>query len=245
MKNLINLFILLIFTTVSLNVNAQSSKIHYIPPITHIGTSGADIKDHYMYISTASADDVKVTIEEIGGGTNTVIVRNDNPIEYEIGKTGPSQLIAIQGISPGQPLTGLKLNNKGYKITADCPIYVSVRTIETNQAGALVSKGANALGAHFRSGMFPMGNETINFRSPHFMNYISILATDNETKVKVTLPNANSGESTLLINGSKQLYNGPFEIDLNQYESYIIATTSSNTDPVIQICFNWWTNSIC
>ena len=64
------------------------------------------------------------------------------------------------------------------------------------------------------------------------MNYISILATDNETKVKVTLPNANSGESTLLINGSKQLYNGPFEIDLNQYESYIIATTSSNTDPV-------------
>jgi hypothetical protein len=42
---------------------------------------------------------------------------------------------------------GNVINNRGYIISADCPIYVSVRYNVTNQAGAFTSKGAAGLGA--------------------------------------------------------------------------------------------------
>ena len=228
LKNLINILVILIFTAVSLNVNGQSSKTHYIPPLTY--GNGATILDQHIYISTPSKDDVIVNITEIGGNTIQKTIKNSNPLEYTIPNSGTStqsQLVVLNSQA------GRVLKDRGYIITADCPIYVSVRYNVNNQAGALVSKGINSTGTHFRTAMYPGGlsnNGDVIFAGD-FLNYISFLATEDNTKVKVTLPNAVIGDSRLLINSQNITYNGPFEINLNKNESYIVATTLDNNPP--------------
>jgi hypothetical protein len=59
-------------------------------------------------------------------------------------------------------------------------------------------------------------------RAYDFLNYISITATEDNTRIKATLPNANAG-SEILVSGSEVNYTGPIEIDLDENESYIIG----------------------
>ena len=198
-------------------VNAQLSKTHYIPPLTNARLGNAYPNDQFIYISTPSTAEVNYTVKPVGLGVSGYIsgvVSNQLPIEIPVA-TDYDQLF----VQANQ--TSTVMNNKGFIIEADSPIYVSIRMLAgggTNppQAGALVSKGLAALGTVFRAGMY-------NNESPqnNYLNFISVMATEDNTIVNFSDIPAN-----VLIDN----YNGtkPVTTTLNKGESYIVATTSEN-----------------
>ncbi|MDB2384955.1 T9SS type B sorting domain-containing protein [Polaribacter sp.] len=192
---------------------SQLSQKHYIPPLTYAGEGNANPEEQFIYISTPSDSFVSFTITEVGSVTtpDPLFVSKNSPQLISIG-TGDSQLF----VNPAQ--TSTIHSDKGYIIEANGgQIYVSVRARAggSAQAGALVSKGAAALGKIFRAGMF-------NNESPqtNYLNFISVMATEDDTKVNfsdlavgITVENSSNGE------------NIP-EISLNEGESYIVATNA-------------------
>ena len=95
---------------------------------------------------------MKYTIQEIGGSVvKQDEIDNSNPYRYDVPGSGTTQLVASKNS------IGSVIANRGYIISADCPIYVSVRYNVPNQAGAFTSKGAAGLGARFRTAMYPNG----------------------------------------------------------------------------------------
>ncbi|WP_296386702.1 T9SS type B sorting domain-containing protein [Winogradskyella sp.] len=193
---------------------AQLSKTHYIPPLTSAEFGNANPENQYIYLSTPSAADVAYTIKQIGLPTTsdiTGLVSNGSPQVINIG-TGNGQLF----VASNQTST---ITSKGYVIEAEDVIYVSVRMQAGNnaQAGALVSKGASALGQEFRVGSFTNENPQDNY-----LNFVSIMATEDNTEV--VFDNLPAG---LVIKN----YSGttPVSITLDKHESYTIATNSLDT----------------
>ena len=218
MKKLTLLFILLS----SLISFSQLSKTHYIPPLTYANNNGVTPQDQYIYISTPSLTYVKFDIIEITGiGTITKIkdsVKKTTPVIFPIGSGGSTRLfvsIANTGV----------VSNKGYLIESEGLIYASIRVNAGNgaQAGGLVSKGNSALGKRFRAGAM-LNSSNIN----GLLNFISILATENNTDITISnIPNG-----TLLANGTT--FNGPMTIpNLQKNESYILAINDSNGTKII------------
>ncbi|MFH6768308.1 T9SS type B sorting domain-containing protein [Gaetbulibacter aquiaggeris] len=191
---------------------SQLSKTHFIPPLTNAEFGNANPEEQYIYISTPSPVSINYTIKPMGQPTSnyiTGIVSNTNPREIYVG-TGNGQLFIPSSI------TSTVVNDRGYIIEAEAPIYVSVRMNAGGgaQAGALVSKGLAALGDTFRIGSFTNENPQSNY-----LNFVSIMATEDNTQV--TFDNLPSG---LIIKN----YSGttPVTAILNKGESYTIATNS-------------------
>lgn len=204
-----NAFFLLLFLSIS--CFAQFSKTHYIPPLT--ASSTGMVNDHYLYISTPNKNNVPFKIIQNGGTTISGVVSNTNPYIYSIGSDINSPLFT--------PKTTIgKISNKGYTIEAEDLVYVSVRVNSAynnsnggyNHAGGLVSKGNSALGKSFRLG--GMLNPNVDAT---LLNFASILATENNTKV--TLSDFPVG--TVFTDGTT--YTIPIEITLNKNESYVLA----------------------
>lgn len=211
MKKIPLLFILL-FT---INCFAQLSKTHYIPPLT--GSNNVTAQEHYFYISTPSITPVKVNINALGIGTTSIFVSQSSPFSVEIGNNFNSQLI----VSP--TLLNTKLSNKGYIIESESLIYVSVRVLAGgyNQAGSLVSKGLAALGKQFRVGAFT--NSATTNSSPARYTFLSILATENNTKVDFS--NIKSGVT--FVNYESVAHNPP-SITLDRGQSYLLAVEDNS-----------------
>lgn len=210
MKRLLYFLIILLFTT---NSFAQFSKTHYIPPL--ISAVGL-VEDQYLYISTPSLVNVNFKIIANGGAVITGTVNRNNPYVYTIGSGDFTQLFT--------PLTNGIVANKGYTIEAEDLIYVSARVNAGinnmggfNHAGGLVSKGNSALGNIFRLGAMlnPLYDTTL-------LNFASILATENGTKV--TISNLQAG--TKLVDGTTAT--GPITFTLNKNESYILGLQNIN-----------------
>ena len=203
MKKIPLIFILL----VSLNCFAQFSKTHYIPPLTSNTSTGVTPQDHYIYISTPSVQEVKFKILLIGGATVSGIVSKSKPYRYSIGSGVNTQLFESSN-NIG------KITNKGFIIESEGLIYANIRTNSGgyNQAGGLVAKGNSALGKRFRAGAM-LNSSNIS----GLLNFFSVLATENNTKITISnIPNG-----TILSNGTS--FTGPETIDLNKNESYILA----------------------
>jgi gliding motility-associated-like protein len=203
MKKIPLLFIVLL----SLNCLAQFSKTHYIPPLTTNSNAGVTPQDHYIYISTPSISNINFKIIQIGGTTITGTVSKSTPYIYSIGSGENTQLFVPSSS------TGL-VNNKGFIIESEGLIYSSIRTNagSGNQAGGLVTKGVSAFGKRFRAGAMLNSSNIVGL-----LNFFSVLATENNTSI--TISNIPSG--TLLANGTT--INGPFTINLNKNESYILG----------------------
>ncbi|UMB61000.1 T9SS type B sorting domain-containing protein [Lutibacter sp. A80] len=191
---------------------AQLSKTHYIPPLTNAEIGNANPESQYIYISTPSENEIPYTITPVGSSNNAITgkVSKSNPQDIYIG-TGYSQLF----VQSNQ--TSKVINNKGYIVEASGVIYVSVRMSagSSDQAGALVSKGLSALGKEFRVGSYTNQNPQTNY-----LNFVSVMATEDNTKV-----NFSNLPADLVIKN----YSGatPVKANLNKGESYIIATNSS------------------
>ena len=205
-------FVIFIFFTV--NCFAQFSKSHYIPPLISIA---GFVEDQYLYISTPSLTNVNFKIIANGGSIVYGTVNGNTPYRLNIGTGDDTQLFTTinnTGIVP----------NKGYIIEAEDLIYVSARVNAGlnnsggyNHAGGLVSKGNSALGTTFRLGAMlnPLFDTTL-------LNFASILATENGTKI--TISNLQNG--TILLDGST--VSGPITFTLNKNESYILALQNYN-----------------
>ena len=145
MKNKIITLLFILFSSLAFS---QLSKTHYIPPITS-GPSNADPEDQYLYISTPNKADVNVTINIMGSGSESKLISNENPWIYTIQSSGYSSLVQDPSSS------GQVTKSSGFIVESDSPIYVSARLNAGGaQAGALVSKGENALGTTFRVGTY-------------------------------------------------------------------------------------------
>lgn len=198
---------------------AQLSTIHYIPPLTTSDQGNADPLDQYLYISTPQENLVSFSIQPIGAPSNQYIsgqVSNATPFQFTITNAGYSQLV----VSP--VTTSQVISNKGYIIESESPIYVSVRMNGGNgaQAGALVSKGDNALGTSFRVGTYDNGGNA----QSNYLNFFSVMATEDNT-----LLNLYNNNTNLVIQnfGNNQF---PVEnIALNKGESYVVALKLTNT----------------
>ncbi|WP_233131031.1 IgGFc-binding protein, partial [Polaribacter tangerinus] len=194
----------------SISLSAQLSKKHFIPPLTNSEFGNANPENQFIYISTPKNNNVSYTIKQVGL-TNTLngIVSKNNPQEIYIGN-GETQLFQPSNT------TSTITNNKGFIIEASDVVYVSVRVMAGSnaQAGALVSKGNAALGKIFRAGMFTNENPQDNY-----LNFISVMATENNTNITF---------SDIPTNITIKNYTGtlPISINLNEGESYIIATNS-------------------
>lgn len=191
---------------------SQLSKTHYIPPLTSSSFGNANPEDQYIYLSTPSISNIPFTVKPVGQPTSSYItgtVSNTNTQQISVG-TGNGQLFIPSTQS------SIVTNNRGYIIEAEAPIYVSVRMNAGSgaQAGALVSKGATALGRTFRVGTFTNGSPQDNY-----LSFVSVMATQDNTLVNFSdLPPG------LVIKN----YSGPKPVDvvLNKGESYTIAANS-------------------
>lgn len=213
--------ILLLSILLSINCLAQFSKTHYIPPLTYADNGQTTPGNCYIYISTPNTNTVNVTITPIGGTPITNTITNATPWIYKI-STGVSGGASDQLFAGFTELAQIRINNtvlkdKGFIVEADDLIYTNVRTISSNgnQAGGLMAKGNSALGKIFRIGAML----NLNSNPGGLMNFASILATENNTKITITLNPSAIGKP--MTNGAP--YTGPFSITLNKNESYVFA----------------------
>ena len=219
----LSLFAFILFTQFS---SAQLSKKHFIPPLT----SGDDFGEQYIYISTPKKNNVSYKIIAIGKpdlSAYSGIVSNDNPVvQIILDENGNADLdndtqLHINRIN----LFGNKITDKGFIIEASDVVYVSVRVNSSIRnatgpihGGALVSKGASALGTEFRIGGF-VNEPVVPFSHTTFA---SLMATENNTSIDFTdLPSGTLLPSGIVI---------PSNLTLNEGESYIIAL-GGNEDP--------------
>ncbi len=204
-----NYFLLVLILLIGFISFAQLSKTHYIPPLTNAQFGNANPEDQYIYISTPNAVGVNFTITPIGGIDINGFVSNSAPYVHSIA-FGNGQLFIPSS------LTSTVINNRGYIIKAEAPIYVSVRMQagRGSQAGALVSKGISALDTTFRIGSFTNENPQDNY-----LSFVSVMASEDNTQV--TFDNLPVG---LVIKN----YSGttPITITLNEGESYTVAVNS-------------------
>jgi len=226
--------ILFILILLSFNGFAQFSKTHYLPPLTGqnytVGIENQLLlkpEDHYLFISTPSTKNVNLKIIPIGGNVITAVVSKTTPFIYHIGTGDNTQLFT--------PKANIgRINNKGYIIEAEDLVYASIRINANknpdgtyNHAGGLVSKGNSALGTSFR-----LGAMTNPLYDPAALNFCSILATENNTKITIS----NIANGTILSDGT--IVTGPIAISLNKNESYVLAlenyeTSNSNSSKMI------------
>ena len=146
-------FVFMLVLWVNDTVYGQLSKVHYIPPISiSEEQSNNEPLEQWIYISTPNNSSVQYVITPLGGGAEIIgLVSNNVPAKHTT-KTS-SDNYDTQLVVPDVD-TGFVLANKGYIIESDEPIYVSLRLASSAQAGALVSKGVDALGQEFLLGSF-------------------------------------------------------------------------------------------
>ena len=205
---------------------AQFSKTHYIPPLSGSNTTSAVAEEQYLYISTPNINAVNFKIINLGGNIISATVSKNNPYIYYIGSGSNTQLMVDKSS------VNNVLANKGYVIEAEDLIYVSVRVVagNSNQAGAVVSKGIAALGKEFRIGA--LNNLTTSNYDANQYTFVAILATENNTKVSFS----NIKLGAVLINNNSG--NIPPDVILNSGESFVMAVegpTKANRDALIGV----------
>ncbi len=215
LRNIVPIFVTALYMCLPSSLFGQLSKVHYIPPITTNDSDDALAYLQYLHISTPSSEDVSVAIKPIGSNnTEYLVVSNLSPIVY--GNEYGNATTANYDITNETQLLIKKeegsttLNDKGYIIEAEKPVYVSVRFLSAYQAGAIVSKGKAGLGTDFLLGGFTnIGGSGDN----SFVNFFSILAKEDNTQIEVSFP------KQVILNN----YNGayPISITLNKNQSYV------------------------
>ena len=228
-RNLFSFFMLL----TAQSLFAQLSKVHYIPPIAAHGASNSNAYplDQYIYISTPSSSNVQYSITPVGAaaaGIISDIVSNSSPKVHNIG-TGPTNFAIINSLFYG----GRVLDDKGYIISADSPIYVAFRLRASSQgdanpaqAGALVSKGLSALGTSFRSGTYTSANPGANNNSANYLNFVSMMATEDNTQVVIDNLDTQLDLAGIVSPGGAGTFSKTFT--LNKGETYLLSAEAEN-----------------
>ncbi|NDB80844.1 hypothetical protein EB155_13375, partial [archaeon] len=206
------LIFLILFAVIGTKTYSQSSKIHYLTPVSATDPIG----DQWIYISTSSKEPVSYEIKLPSGVIyKSGEVSNEVPAQVEVGNGTNSQIVIDVNSS------SRVLYDKGLIIEAEDEIYVSLRMNSRltgggaqNQAGTIVSKGDEGLGKKFYSGTF-------NHRIGSHHSFVSMMATEDNTNISITIPNNRNTTTN---------QSGTIQITLNKYESYLINSQGSNND---------------
>jgi len=193
-------------------VNAQLSTKHYIPPLPFQGESNPNanyFRTVHMYISTP-AERANFIIKPFGSGSEQwisgVVLKNSS---YKVQLNNN-----VIGSLPVNPNTfNYGVTGKGYEVTSDREVYVSIRVKHNFHAGAIVSKGFNGLGKRFRVGAME------RTESDNDMGFFSIVSVSDNNQISFT-----ADSNLVALNG----LNLPNDLILNNGESFVATFIDEN-----------------
>ena len=94
------------------------------------------------------------------------------------------------------------------------------------QAGALVSKGLSALGTSFRSGTYTSGNPGANNDNSNYLNFISLMATEDNTQIVVDNLDKQLDLAGITSPGGVGTFSKTFTLDKG--ETYLLSAEAEN-----------------
>jgi gliding motility-associated-like protein len=187
LRNIVPLCVIAAFLCLPMALFAQLSKVHYIPPISvTTQISNSEPEDQFIYISTPSISPITVVIKPIGAPRTDYIyktISNITPAYFDVRNNQTIGMWNTQLVIP-ESLGADILNDKGYIIEAEKPIYVSVRLQSQAQSGAVVSKGGAALSNSFLFGGFV----NVSPIQVPYNSFFSVMAIEDDTEVTVEFP---------------------------------------------------------
>jgi|GEM_PF-755211 len=216
-KNVFFIFSCVLFVLSSVRAYATSEigtldTIHYIPPIyarSGLSTNN-DVRDHYLQLSTLETDAFNVTITNANGTVNqTVSLSKSSPQNIILSDTpyGSSSYGALNIVTSSDVNT---INDTdGLVVSAAKRFYANIRHSSGAQGGSLVAKGNTALGQRFRSGHVYTNTQQLPVKS----HFISVMAVADNT----TIDFSDISPGITFVSAT------PTSIELDQYESYVVA----------------------
>jgi len=201
-------------------------KIHLIPPFYAKNglSTGADINNHYLWLSTPETTPFEVTIQNADGfnGANngihqTVTIDKDNPvlITLSAGVYGSANYGAL-GIVNDSGVNTIN-STDGLILTANNRFYANIRHHSNSQGGSLTAKGQVAMGTRFRTGHMHMDGSGGSDRKSHF---ISVMASEDSTTVNFS----DISPGITFVGGT------PTSVLLDKYESYVVGVRMDIAD---------------
>lgn len=147
------IFFICLTLIIGINVNAQLSNKHWIPPLhANEDSFNLQVLDHYIYLSTPEPTPFQVTVTTGSGVQITgspFTISQGNPVRIKVGDVQPSNMmVSIQDV--GQVIGG-----KGLILEGQYDFFVNFRVRAQNHAEFLTSKGRTGLGKTFRLGSLP------------------------------------------------------------------------------------------
>ena len=216
---------------------------HFIPPLyASSGTAiNADVRDHYLWLSTPNLNVSTITVSDGVGVIGTVQIDRNNPALIDLSGgahiLGAAPLVhtipATIGAS-GQGAKGIVVDtdlntvntSDGFILEsagADQMFYANIRQASSSQGGSLTAKGHTALGAEFRAGSLLGQCGNVDTRKNHF---ISIMAQTDDTLITFS-DTADVTFETTPIAGN--IYSPTVTLDTG--ESYVIGVKFSSACP--------------
>ncbi len=202
----------LLFLLSATFANAQLSTKHYIPPLPFQGESNPNanyFRTVHMYISTP-AERANFIIKPFGSGSEqwiSGVVLNNASYKVQLNNN-------IIGSLPVNPNTfNYGVTGKGYEVTSDREVYVSIRVKHNFHAGAIVSKGFNGLGKRFRVGAMERTGANND------MGFFSIVSVSDNNQISFT-----ADSNLVALNG----LNLPNDLILNNGESFVATFIEEN-----------------
>ena len=202
----------LLFLLCATFANAQLSTKHYIPPLPFQGESNPNanyFRTVHMYISTP-AERANFIIKPFGSGSEqwiSGVVLNNSSYKVQLNNN-------VIGSLPVNPNTfNYGVTGKGYEVTSDREVYVSIRVKHNFHAGAIVSKGVNGLGKRFRVGAMERTGANND------MGFFSIVSVSDNNLISFT-----ADSNLVALNG----LNLPNDLILNNGESFVATFIDEN-----------------
>ena len=202
----------LLFLLCATFANAQLSTKHYIPPLPFQGESNPNanyFRTVHMYISTP-AERANFIIKPFGSGSEewvSGVVLNNASYKVQLNNN-------VIGSLPVNPNTfNYGVTGKGYEVTSDREVYVSIRVKHNFHAGAIVSKGVNGLGKRFRVGAMERTGANND------MGFFSIVSVSDNNQISFT-----ADSNLVALNG----LNLPNDLILNSGESFVATFVEEN-----------------
>ena len=224
MRKISYTFILTIFVC---KLFAQLSDVHYLPPLYTHSTNYNSINKYYLVFSTPSEKDFYVRLYHSTETVpfDSVLISSKSPKLYPLGAREN-----MKGVVDGLETLNKPLTKGGLVASADYPFLLNAKALGGSHAGSMQSKGKAALGTdfytgHMVNGPFPMSGIKENEKEENYSNFISVVATSNNTLVKFT--NIQKG---IYFRGSKMSTNKKLKntsedvaVVLQKGESYVLS----------------------
>ena len=191
-------------------MKAQLDLEHWFPPIF---SSGANITNAYISLSTNKNIPFKVFIYNGNTLIDTVELSNSEPVDYNLGIGG--HLLSVYTNFKGDTMLA---QDRGIHLVGENSFYANLKIIGSNTE-IVSSKGKSALGKEF----FVVNDQNILYGSnPNAMNYqASIMAYNDNTKIRIS----GYKKGLIFTNGLKQ---DEIDIVLNKNQTYIVAALKSD-----------------